>query len=150
MMHKSLSLFVLLLASTAFAGEAEHQHVDKQRLAIQGYDPVSYFDAAPAVGQAGLTVDHLGAVYRFANDANRKKFLADPTHFAPAYGGWCATAMAEGSKVDIDPSSYKITDGRLFLFYKGFFGDARKKWVKDEANYTPKADTEWKKLAGTK
>jgi len=34
----------------------------------------------------------------------------------------------EGSKVDIDPASYKVTGGRLFLFYKGLIGDALKKW----------------------
>jgi len=141
-----LPLFVLLAASTAFAGEREQLHVDKDRLAIKGYDPVAYFDGTATAGKPELTAEYGGAVYRFANDANRQKFVADPPHYAPAYGGWCATAMADGSKVDIDPTSFKVTDGHLYLFYKGVFGDARKKWVKDEPGNVTKADGEWKKL----
>jgi len=51
-------------------------------------------------------------------------------------------------KVDIDPKSYKVTDGRLFLFYKGWRGDALKEWLKDESSNIPKADANWKKTAG--
>ena len=39
-------------------------------------------------------------------------------------------------------------DGRLFLFYKGFWGNARKDWDKDEPTQTAKADAQWKKISG--
>lgn len=55
--------------------------------------------------------------------------------------------MAEGDKVDIDPTSFKVTDGRLFLFYKGWLGDAKKKWEGDERSLTGMADQSWSKLA---
>ena len=54
--------------------------------------------------------------------------MANPTQYMQAFGGWCAWAMLEGSKTDINPKSFKIFDGRLFLFYDGLWGDTRKLW----------------------
>ncbi|HKQ48951.1 MAG TPA: YHS domain-containing (seleno)protein [Phycisphaerae bacterium] len=119
-----------------------------QRLAIAGYDPVSYHDApTPSPSQSSLTSEYRGVIYQFATAINRRKFAADPERYIPAYGGWCATAMAEGDKVEIDPQNFKITDGRLYLFYKGWLGNALKEWNKDEANLRSKADAAWAKMA---
>lgn len=147
-----IGVAVLLLVSSAALAESKeskHQNTGKDRLAIEGYDPVGYFEAGAArKGKGEFTVDYNGAVYRFESEEHRKAFAADPAKYAPAYGGWCATAMAEGKKVEIDPKSFKITNGRLFLFYNGLFADARKKWLKDEANLTGKADAAWKQTVG--
>jgi hypothetical protein len=140
-------LLLLMAAGSVLAEskEAQHQNVERDRIAIQGYDPVSYFEAGTArKGNEKFTFEHNGAVYRFESETHQKAFAADPAKYAPQYGGWCATAMAEGKKVEIDPKSFKITNGRLFLFYNGLFADARKKWLKDEANLTVKADASWK------
>lgn len=143
---------ILLLASSAAPAEsnaAKHQNVGKDRLAIGGFDPVAYFDAGAArQGRGEFSAEYNGAIYRFESEQHRKTFAADPAKYAPAYGGWCATAMAEGKKVEIDPKNFKVTNGRLFLFYKDFFTDARKKWLKDEANLTGKADAAWKQTIG--
>jgi hypothetical protein len=131
------------------AAARRHYNVDKANLALQGYDPVAYFDGGkPAKGSPDITADVGGVTYRFASADHRDRFLADPAKYQPAYGGWCATAMAKNKKVEIDPTSFKITDGRLFLFYKDLFSDARKPWVKDEANLRDKADANWKQFAG--
>jgi hypothetical protein len=53
---------------------------------------------------------------------------------------------AKGTKVEIDPTNFKVKDGRLFLFYKGTFSDALKDWNKHEAEWEPAADRNWKKL----
>lgn len=125
----------------------KHANLDASRVILKGYDPVSYFDGKPVAGKESLTVDRSGVVYRFANESNRKKFQESPEKFIPTYGGWCATAMADGGrKVDIDPLNYKITDGRLFVFYKGWLGNALNDWNKDEKGNRAKADAEWAKL----
>lgn len=119
-------------------------------LALQGHDPVAYFETGKAeAGRPELTSRHRGVAYRFATPERRLKFAADPEKYAPAYGGWCATAMAEGRKVEIDPANFKITNGRLFLFYKGWLGNALNDWNKDEKALTVKADEQWRKLAPT-
>lgn len=119
-------------------------------LALRGYDPVSYFSGAPQPGRAECTSRFRGAVYRFASEENRRNFAKNPEKYAPQYGGWCATAMADGGrKVEIDPTNYKVTNGRLFLFYRGWLGDALREWNKDEADLTRRADSQWEKLAPT-
>jgi YHS domain-containing protein len=116
--------------------------------AIKGYDPVAYFESNGAkIGQSALTSRYRGITYQFSSVENRRKFVDSPRKYAPTYGGWCATAMAEGDKVDIDPANFKITNGRLFLFYKGWLGNARNDWEKNEAALTRKADVHWNRIA---
>ncbi len=118
-------------------------------LALQGYDPVTYFtDGKAEKGQSGITFEQKGVVYRFATEAHAAEFKKNPEKYAPTYGGWCATAMAKGEKVEIDPANFKVSNGRLFLFYKGIWGNARKDWDKDEAAQTVKADANWRKISG--
>jgi YHS domain-containing protein len=146
-----INLATLGLALTALAADAPalaHYNLDKDRLALAGHDPVGYQTEGKALkGSAVFAAQHLGVTYHFATDANRKMFLTAPEKYAPTYGGWCATAMAKGKKVEIDPTNFKVTNGRLFLFYKGFFADARPDWVKDEPAQTARADANWKQIA---
>ncbi len=119
------------------------------KVAISGYDPVGYFAAGKALkGRKELSATHRGVTYWFASEENRKLFSAAPEKYAPTYGGWCATAMARGEKVEIDPTNFKVTNGRLFLFFKAFYANAIKDWNKDEPNLTTKADANWKRIAG--
>ncbi len=118
---------------------------------LHGYDPVSYFTGAkPVKGKAEITTVLDGATYRFMNEDNKKLFLSDSKKFTPQYEGWCATAVAGGYKYDIQPENFKITDGKLYLFYKGFLGDAKKDWVKNEPESIKKADTNWSKVKTSK
>ena len=152
--HSSLSRFlaaaVLLAAPLSIASADKHQkheNVDKEHLAVQGYDVVSYFTSGKAAkGDKGIMIRHDGHIYRFSSNENRTAFLKAPEKYVPAYGGWCATAMAEGKKVEIDPANFKITDGRLLLFYKSFFADAKTDWNKDEKGNLKKADDHWAKI----
>lgn len=137
--------------------DTQHYNITKDTnapapIAAKGYDVVAYFPeggAKPAKGDDRFTHIHRGVLYRFASEANRARFIANPEKYEPAYGGWCASAMADGGrKVDIDPKAFKITNGRLFLFYTDLFNDARTFWNKDEPTRTHDADDAWKKLTG--
>ncbi|WP_309386680.1 YHS domain-containing (seleno)protein [Cerasicoccus frondis] len=104
-------------------------NLDSGDLGAQGYDPVSYFSNHPQKGNARIASVYRGVTYYFVNTANKQIFDADPGKYEPAFGGWCAWAMADdGSKVDVDPKTFKIVEGRLYLFYNGFWGDTLKKW----------------------
>lgn len=145
------SLLWLLMLSAAQAQRdatlAKHANVD-DGLAIQGYDPVAYFTVKKATkGQKTISTQYKGATYRFASVANRDRFLKAPEAYVPAYGGWCAYAMGEsGEKVEIDPETFEVRDGRLYLFYHTFFNNTLPKWQKDEPNLQRKADQNWQKL----
>ncbi len=127
-------------------------NLGNDKLAIKGYDPVAYFPeggGAVMKGDEKLTADYGGVVYHFASPAHRETFLANPARYEPAHGGWCSYAMLEGDKVQVDPRSFLVEEGRLFLFYKGFLGDTRAKWRKaDHATEANTADGMWKKLSG--
>lgn len=59
-------------------------NVDKDGLAIRGYDPVAYFTVGkPTPGDAQFTAAYEGATYRFATAANREAFAKDPAKYAP-------------------------------------------------------------------
>jgi YHS domain-containing protein len=117
-------------------------------IAINGYDPVSYFKAKKAVkGKKDLAVSHQGVVYYFSSVENKDEFKKNPSHYEPEYGGWCAYAMGEkGEKVSIDPETFKIVNGKLYLFYNRFFNNTLKSWNKDESGLKTAADASWKKF----
>ncbi|MBI5764791.1 MAG: redoxin domain-containing protein [Planctomycetes bacterium] len=131
------------------AAIAEYNLSDRA-MALGGFDPVAYIDAGQArPGKPELTSRYRGVAYRFESKQNQRKFADNPGKYVPAYGGWCATAMADGRKVEVDPENFKVTDGRLFLFYKGWLGDARKDWNKDEKKLTARANEQWRRIAPT-
>jgi len=128
-----------LVAQTSTQRQA-HFNTEKENLGVQGYDPVSYFNLdEPLKGEKDLEYVYEGITYRFANAQNRAAFQESPTKYEPAYGGWCGYAMAkDGSKVPINPTCYKIIDGRNVLFYKALWGNALTKWEKERAMSTEK------------
>ena len=115
-------------------------------LAIEGYDPVAYFKLNKAIkGKKELAVFHQGVVYRFSSVENKEEFKKSPAQYEPQYGGWCAYAMGDaGEKVTIDPATFKILDGKLYLFYNKFFNNTLKSWNKDEVRLKNSADANWK------
>jgi YHS domain-containing protein len=120
----------------------------ENNLAIQGYDPVAYFKENKAVkGSKDLAVNHQGVLYYFSSVANKEEFKKNPAPYEPQYGGWCAYAMgSKGEKVSIDPKTFKITNGKLYLFYNKLFNNTLPEWNKDETGLRNKADVNWSKI----
>ncbi len=114
-------------------------------LAIQGYDPVAYFTQSKAVkGNKQFAASAEGVTYYFSTAANKELFVKDYKKYEPQYGGWCAYAMgATNDKVEIDPETFKILGGKLYLFYHSWVNNTLNKWNKDEAGLKSKADINW-------
>jgi YHS domain-containing protein len=143
-----LSLFSIVAnAQDAMALRKKQFNLDEQ-VAINGYDPVAYFKLNAAVrGKKEIYLNHQGIVYRFSTVENREEFRKNPAHYEPEYGGWCAYAMgSKGEKVTVDPETFKIINGKLYLFYNSFFNNTLKSWNKDEQNLKSKADVNWKRI----
>ena len=86
-------------------------------------------------------------MYNFSTDTNKATFIKNPSGYEPQYGGWCAFAMGDyGEKVQIDPETFKIVDGKLYLFYNQFFNNTLKGWNKNEIGLKKKADANWGKI----
>jgi YHS domain-containing protein len=151
-MKITLIALVLLIAGQANAQDASASRKKEfnleNGLAIQGYDPVAYFNAGKAVeGKKDLSFSYQGAAYHFSSAANRELFKATPEKYEPVYGGWCAYAMgATGEKVEVDPETFKIIDGKLYLYYNKLFTNTLKTWNKDEKKIKEQADSNWMKI----
>jgi len=114
-------------------------------VAIKGYDPVAYFAEHKAIkGQKEFSIVLDGVTYYFSSVANKETFIKHPMNYEPQYGGWCAYAMGETSeKVEVDPETFKIVNGKLYLFYNGLFNNTLPKWNRAEVNLKMKADKNW-------
>lgn len=141
---------IMLLAILGFGLSAQtnvrvkHFNIENG-IAIKGYDPTAYFTQNKAVKgtkQFAATVE--GVTYYFASAANKDLFVKDPKKYEPQYGGWCAYAMgATNEKVEIDPETFKIVGGKLYLFYHSWVNNTLTKWNKEEGTLKPKADANW-------
>lgn len=150
---RHLILIAFLLISSLFFAQKSTEERTKQfnlekGIAIQGYDPVAYFTSKKAVkGSSKISAKYSGVTYYFSTEDNKKTFTSNASKYEPQYGGWCAYAMGEnGEKVEVDPETFKILDGKLFLFYNAFFNNTLKSWNKNEKNLKLKADANWKNL----
>ena len=89
-----LCLGVLLIAvigmfdlPTAWA--VEPVNIDTQGLAVNGYDPVAYFNQGkPLKGTEKFTCRWMGAEWRFASAEHLELFKSNPEKYAPQYGGY--------------------------------------------------------------
>jgi YHS domain-containing protein len=145
-------LFVSIAATgqnpaTENALRLKHFWLVKTPVAIQGYDPVSYYHGKALKGGTAFKTVFKAIEYHFATAKNLEAFLKNPASYEPAYGGWCAYAMgAKAEKVEPDPENFKLTNGKVYLFYKNFFSNTLTDWNEDEANLKKKADVAWLKL----
>ena len=112
--------------------------------AIRGYDPVAYFrDGKPVKGSPQFMHEWMGTQWRFANAANRDAFAAEPSKYAPQYGGYCAWAVSQGYTAEIDPDAWTIKDGKLYLNYSK---SVQATWAKDIPGNIAKGDRNWPEL----
>ena len=108
------------VAAAFYCGTATAQNaspVAGTRVALKGYDPVSYFtDGKPEKGSKEFTFAFDDTTYWFKSAEHRDKFAADPEHYAPQFDGYCAVQLSRGRKVEADPEAWTITNGKLYVF----------------------------------
>jgi YHS domain-containing protein len=98
------------------AAQAASPVVEK-RLALSGYDPVSYFtEGHPEKGSAEYSATFDDATYWFKSAEHRMLFVNDPDHYAPQFGGHCTIMVSRGEKYEADPEAWTIADGKLYVF----------------------------------
>ncbi len=148
-MYKTL-LILLMIAKISVSQDIttrKKEFLLNKGVALSGYDPVSYFSNKPQMGRKEYTATIEGIKYHFATASNQNIFMKNHTKYEPQFGGWCAYAMGnEGEKVEIDPETYKIIDGKLFLFFHTFYKNTLTSWNKDEKNLKAKAYINWAKI----
>ncbi len=150
-MKFQVTLFLVIIACVSTYSQSEEvrrKHYNlKKGVSLEGYDPVSYFSGRPLEGKTELQYTYKGVTYQFATPGNLTKFKSSPDSFEPAFGGWCAYAMGEtGEKVKIDPETFKVLDGKVYVFYNFWGNNTLTDWNKNEAALKAKGDKNWMKF----
>ena len=120
---KNITLVFLFFAITISTSiQAQIAPVDDNGLAIGGYDVVAYFSGTAQVGSATHTTEYNGVTYQFATKENLDAFNTAPTNYLPQFDGYCAWGVgAKEAKFPINPETFDVIDGKLYLFFNGPF-----------------------------
>ena len=89
-------------------------------IAIDGYDPVTYFiDGTPQLGLPDFEYQWQGVPWYFVSAANRDVFIRNPEIYAPQYGGHCVTSLSRGYLSDGKPRLFLIRGHEALLLLFG-------------------------------
>jgi YHS domain-containing protein len=143
-MKHLITILLFLISATFFAQSSNTQ----KGFIAAGYDVVSYFDNKAEKGDKKFTTEIDGVKFKFTSKENLDTFIKKPKKYTPQYGGFCAYAIGlKGEKVDINPKTFEIRDGKLYLFYNSWGTNTFELWQKEGAEKLQKqADENWKKI----
>ena len=143
--HMLIALLTIVpLASVpAQANELKSPEIwtDMHGHALKGYDAVAYhLERRPVKGDPAYAVKWKKATWLFANAKNRDAFLANPTKWAPQYGGYCAWGIAEDRTVGINPKIFRIFEGKLYL---NLNMKVHREWLEKRHAFISRANEKW-------
>ena len=129
------------VAQPVFAQPKKPKWYATDGVAINGYDPVAYFNAsAPIQGTAEQATDFDGVTWYFSSAKNKAAFIANPDGFTPQFGGYCAYAVSKGSTATTQPDAWTVWNDRLYLNYNKI---VRGIWRQDIPGNVAKAEANW-------
>jgi hypothetical protein len=142
-----VAALTVIAAAIAGAGQRTFLAVDSNHIAIKGYDPVAYFTDRKAVkGDSRFEYVYDDATWQFATAAHRDMFVADPDHYIPQYGGFCALCVSMklcsglSNLAPADPEAWAIVNGKLYMVVSKKF---LAQWKANSAENIRQADVHW-------
>ena len=142
---KSFTTILLIAISTTFFAQ---EYNLKKGYVAEGYDVVSYFSNTAEKGDTAHIAVFEGVKFKFVSKQNLETFKKAPKKYIPAYGGFCAYALGtKAERVSIDPETFEIRAGKLYLFYNSWGINTFETW-KEEGPEKLKvdADKNWVKI----
>jgi YHS domain-containing protein len=113
----------------------------EQRLFLKGADVTAYFTQGAFVqGKPEFRSTYEGVDFRFSSAQNKAAFDQSPAKYLPQYGGYCANGVMFGIPWGGDADSWKMVDGKLYLFGGQGSKDA---FLLDEKRNIALADAYW-------
>ncbi len=148
-MKKLILLFCFFLGLPLLAQTPKTlQNLDKDGVAIQGYDPVAFFtQGKPVKGVPEFQSSYKGAKYYFASAQDKSSFDGEPAKYEPQFGGFCAYGVSRGHTAPIKIEAFQIVNGRLLMQYDL---DVKNDFNKDQAGNLAKADHNWPSIVSKK
>lgn len=148
-MKKLFLVFCFFLGLPLLAQSAKSfRNLDKDGLALQGYDPVAFFTQnKPVKGTPEFQSNDHGAKYFFASAEDKSTFDANPSKYEPQFGGFCAYGVSRGHAAPVKIDAFQIVNGRLLMQYDLGVKDD---FNKDAQGNLAKADKNWPSLVEKK
>lgn len=88
-----------------------------ERVMLKGADVVAYFDQSAYVqGSASIKSTFEKITFYFATLEHKSMFDKEPMKYVPQFGGYCANGLAYGIPWGGDADTWRIFDGKLFIF----------------------------------
>ncbi len=144
MKNKIPILLFLFLLVTVSAFSQMPEVYSTEAGAIGGWDPVAFFkENQPVQGKQELVFQWNGADWHFSTQENLEAFKAEPDHYAPQYGGYCAYGTAAGHKSPTVPETGAIINGKLYFNYNAA---VQKLFNKNQKGLIEQADKNWPKV----
>lgn len=145
-----LLILFLLITSSTFSQSIDYNI--KKGYVAEGYDVVAYFENKTLEGDKKFTTKYDGANYKFSSQKNLDTFNKNPEKYVPQYGGYCAYAVgAKNDKVAIDPETFEVKDGKLYLFYNAWGTNTLELWQNENPKLLKeKADKNWENIKSKK
>ncbi len=115
------------------------------RLLLKGADVTAYFTQGKFVqGDVQYRSSYEGVDFRFASAEAKALFDKEPTRYLPQYGGYCANGLVYGIPWGGDADTWKIVNGKLYIFGGQGSMDA---FLLDEKQNLALADKYWQEEA---
>ncbi|MCF8208951.1 MAG: hypothetical protein K9K38_06045 [Rhodoferax sp.] len=115
---------------------------DGQRLLLKGADVVAYFTSGKyQSGSPQFSSQYEATTVHFASAEHKALFDKNPDAYLPQFGGYCANGIAYGIPWGGDADTWKIIDGKLYIFGGQGSMDA---FLLDEKKNLALANSYWK------
>ncbi len=139
---------LFLLNMAPLLAQSNSYNTDESTIVLDGYSPVSYIEYGKArIGNRAFKANYDGVTYFFVNSEEKKLFQSKPQKYIPQYGGWCAYAVSLGYKYRPNPDSFRVVDGKLYLFTINVEANFVNAWEKEgKEKHIARADRNWKSM----
>jgi hypothetical protein len=86
-------------------------------LLLFGHDVVSYFtENTHKMGLPTIKTVYKGVTFRFSKAEHKALFDQAPEKYIPQFGGYCANGVAYGIPWGGDADTWRVIDGKLYIF----------------------------------
>lgn len=86
-------------------------------LMLFGHDVVSYFtENTHKLGSPAIKSVYKGVTFRFSKAEHKALFDKEPLKYIPQFGGYCSNGVAYGIPWGGDADTWRIIDGKLYIF----------------------------------
>ncbi len=88
-----------------------------ERVLMKGADVVAYFTQNKDVqGSPSIKSTYENVTFYFSSAENKALFDKEPARYLPQYGGYCANGIVYGIPWGGDADSWRMIDGKLYIF----------------------------------